>query len=249
MKGAAAVKKVRDFILGFLMLNGIWWALSLSIDSRALPQPTAVYGNFPALLSGTVLYHLGVSLMRVLAGMAVSLVIGTVIGYFMAAFDGFHRLFYPLVYFVYPIPKTALLPAAMLILGLGNASKILIMVLTTVFQVIITTRDAAAGIDPALYQVGRSAGKSQWSLIRQITLPAIVPELLTGIRINMGTALAILMIVEAYGTRAGIGYYILDAWSRMNYNEMYGGIVVLSLAGGIIFLLIDLIYIKVCKWK
>lgn len=86
-----------------------------------------------------------------------------------------------------------------------------------------------------------SAGASRGRLLGQITLPAVLPELFTSLRIGVGTALAVLFIVEAYGTRAGIGYYILDAWSRIDYLEMYGGIVVISVVGAALFLAVDLL--------
>ena len=65
----------------------------------------------------------------------------------------------------------------------------------------------------------------------------------------MGTSLAVLLLVEAYGTRAGVGYYILDAWSRIDYTEMYGGIIVISLTGAALFLAADLLFAKLCRWK
>lgn len=94
-----------------------------------------------------------------------------------------------------------------------------------------------------------SAGASRGRLLGQITLPAVLPELFTSLRIGVGTALAVLFIVEAYGTRAGIGYYILDAWSRIDYLEMYGGIVVISVVGAALFLAVDLLARRLCRWK
>ena len=77
----------------------------------------------------------------------------------------------------------------------------------------------------------------------------VLPELFTSLRIGVGTALAVLFIVEAYGTRAGIGYYILDCWSRIDYLGMYGGIVLISLVGALLFLGVDLLAQRLCRWK
>ncbi|KEZ87404.1 ABC transporter permease, partial [Lacrimispora celerecrescens] len=77
--------------------------------------------------------------------------------------------------------------------------------------------------------------------------PAVLPELFTSIRIGTGTSLAILLIVEAYGTRWGMGYYILDAWSRINYIQMYGGIVIMSVVGAALFWILDGIQWAMCK--
>lgn len=243
------MRKIRDFFIGFLYLNILWLLLSLLLDSRALPNPVQVYGSFSKVWESGILRHVGMSLYRIFAGVGLSLLIGMPLGYAMAQNKMVDKLFHPFIYFTYPIPKTALLPVAMLLAGLGETSKIAIMVLTMVFQVIITTRDAIMKIPESVYQVAVSTGKSQGFILRYITFPAILPDIFTGIRINLGTALAILLIVEAYGTKQGIGYYILDSWSRMNYNDMYGGIVVIAWMGAILFGVMDILLEKICRWK
>ncbi len=243
------MKKIKGFLCGFIAINILWFIASILLNTRALPNPIIVYKSFNIVIHKGILSHVAISLYRIFAGVGISLLIGIPIGYFMAKSKVVANILHPIIYFSYSIPKTALLPIAMLLLGLGDTSKVLIMFLTMVFQVIITTRDAIFYIPESIYHVGKSTGKSEWFLLRYVTFPAILPEIFTGIRINLGTALAILLIVEAYGTRLGIGYYILDSWSRMNYNEMYAGIIVISLLGAILFLCMDILIEKICKWK
>ncbi len=181
------------------------------------------------------------------AGLSIALLIGIPVGIVMASSATANHLLHPLVYFSYPVPKTALLPVCMLLLGLGNGSKILIIVLTTVFQIIVAVRDAAEHIDQGIYSVAKSAGAHKGSILKDITLPAVLPELFTSIRVGTGTSLAILLIVEAYGTRWGMGYYILDSWSRINYIQMYGGIVIMSVVGAALFWILDGIQWALCK--
>lgn len=239
------MKKLLQFLSGFFMLNIIWLIASLLLQTKALPNPFYVYKNFKQVIQNGIFLHVSVSLFRIFGGILISLLIGIPIGLKMAQSDRWNQWLYPLIYFSYPIPKTALMPVAMLLLGLGNSSKLAIMVLTIVFQVIITVRDGANHIDEGYYQVAVSAGASKKDLLYHITIPAVMPELFTNLRINMGTSLAILFIVEAYGTRLGIGYYILDSWSRINYIEMYGGIIVIAVVGAGLFLLIDIISEKI----
>lgn len=243
------MKKVRDFCIGFLLVNLLWLLASQLLQYRALPSPLQVYAQFGAVVSAGIFRHMGASLWRVFAGLGLSLLIGAPLGILMGRSPRWGKLLNPLVYFSYPVPKTALLPVAMLLFGLNDGSKILIIVLTTVFQILVSARDAAAGIDPAVYQVAVSAGASRIAVLRHITLPAVAPALFTGVRVSAGTALAILLIVEAYGTRAGLGYYIMDAWSRLDYVEMYGGIVVLALFGAALFLCADLLAQRLCRWQ
>ena len=167
----------------------------------------------------------------------------------MGYFKSVNRLLNPLVYFTYPIPKTALLPVVMTLYGLGDGSKITIIVLITVFQVIVSVRDAVINLDKSNYNSLISLGASRLQLFYHVTFPAILSEILTNIRLSVGTAFSILFFAEAYGTSYGVGYFIQDAWSRINYIDMYSGIVVLSLLGLILFIIIDYVEQLTCKWK
>lgn len=167
----------------------------------------------------------------------------------MAYSKTWNKILNPLVYFTYPIPKTALLPIVMLLYGLGDKSKIIIIVLILVFQIIVAVRDAALNIPYETYNPIRSLGASKLQIFSHITLPAILPELLTTLRLSIGTALSILFFAEGYGTKYGIGYYILDAWSRISYLEMYTGIIILGLLGFVLFMLIDILEESLFKWK
>ena len=77
----------------------------------------------------------------------------------------------------------------------------------------------------------------------------MLPDLFTSIRISLGTAVSVLFFVESYGTKYGMGYYIVNAWSRINYIDMYGGIIVISVVGFLLFTLIDFISDFICKWN
>ena len=242
-------KKMWIFFKGFLLVNFFWLLLAAVLSTPVLPGPLTVYGKLGQVVNGKLLLHIGASLGRVAAGLSAALILGIPAGLLMASSPAANRVLHPLVYFSYPVPKTALLPVSMLLLGLGNGSKILIIVLTTVFQVIVAVRDSAEHIDQGIYYVAKSAGAAKGVILKEITLPAVLPELFTSIRIGTGTSLAILLIVEAYGTRWGMGYYILDAWSRINYIEMYGGIVVMSVVGAALFLILDGVQQAVCKGR
>lgn len=216
---------------------------------RVLPTPVAVYTGMNNLYGDKLYIHVLVSLYRVASGLGISLVLGGSIGLLMAYSSTWNKVLNPLVYFTYPIPKTALLPVVMLLFGLGDVSKIVIIVLILAFQIIVAVRDAVLNIPPETYNPIKSLGASKLQIFRHITLPAILPELLTSLRLSIGTALSVLFFTEAYGTQYGIGYYILDAWTRIDYIGMYAGIVVLSLLGFTLFILIDILEENVCKWK
>lgn len=242
-------KKLLVFIQGFITFNLLWYLFSLKVNMKILPRPTEVYLNMFKLSNQEIYKHVIVSLYRVSSGIIISLIIGSLIGLLMAYSKMWNKILNPLVYFTYPIPKTALLPIVMLLYGLGDKSKIIIIVLILVFQIIVAVRDAALNIPYETYNPIRSLGASKLQIFSHITLPAILPELLTTLRLSIGTALSILFFAEGYGTKYGIGYYILDAWSRISYLEMYTGIIILGLLGFVLFMLIDILEESLFKWK
>lgn len=243
------LKKVSTYLIGFFLLNVLWYAFSGIMKSRIAPMPHEIYAYIPKLFSENFMEHLTASLFRMVIGLAISFVIGFAVGLIMGSSRRVNMVLNPLLYFTYPIPKTALLPVIMTIYGLGNGSKIAIIVLITVFQVIIGVRDGVINVTTETYHSLIGMGANRLQLFFYATFPSILPELLTNLRLSVGTALSILFFVEAYGTTSGIGYYIGDAWSRMNYIQMYCGIVILSLLGLILFVLIDFLENILCKWK
>ncbi|WP_099467174.1 ABC transporter permease [Konateibacter massiliensis] len=247
------MKKLRThclhFLEGFLLLNLLWYIGYLAANTTVVPNPVDVYANFGRVWKDHILIHILISLKRIGIGLALSLAVGVPVGMLMAYSKGINKVLYPLVYFSYPIPKTALLPVAMLLLGMRDGSKVAIIFLIIVFQVIVAVRDSIQNIDSSLYLVTVSAGASPLQVICHITLPAILPELLTSLRISLGTAVSVLFFVEGYGTRYGMGYYIVDSWSRIDYIGMYSGIIVISIVGFLLFAVTDFLSEKLCAWK
>lgn len=237
------------FLEGFLLINLIWYIGYLTVHTTVIPNPIMVYQNFGRVLADDILIHILHSLKRIGMGLSLSLLVGIPIGMLMAYSNIANKILYPLVYFSYPIPKTALLPIAMLLLGMRDGSKISIIFLIIVFQVIVAVRDSVRGIDSSMYLVTISAGASKGQIIWHVTIPAILPELLTSLRVSLGTAVSVLFFVEGYGTRYGMGYYIVDAWSRIDYIGMYSGIIVISIVGFALFAAVDLLSVKLCPWR
>ncbi|MGL5513517.1 MAG: ABC transporter permease, partial [Sporomusa sp.] len=137
----------------------------------------------------------------------------------------------------------------MLLFGLGELSKILMIFLIIVFQVIVAVRDGVSSIPKETYYPLYSLGASFQDVFREILMPASMPKFLTSLRVAMATAISVLFFTETFGTMYGMGYYIMDAWMRVNYLEMYSGIVVLSGIGLLLFGAIDYVEKKTCSWQ
>jgi NitT/TauT family transport system permease protein len=166
-------------------------------------------------------------------------------GYFPRA----DRVLSPIVYLTYPIPKVAMLQIVMLLAGLGEAAKIIMIVLIIVFQVVIAVRDGVKSIPGEMYYPLYSLGAGFTAILREILIPASTPRFLSALRIAMATAVSVLFFTETFGTEYGMGFFIMDAWMRVNYVDMYSGIVVLSAMGLILFAIIDWLERRLCRWQ
>lgn len=193
--------------------------------------------------------HAVASACRILEGLFIALLIAVPTGLLLANYPKINKICSPLLYFTYPVPKLALLPVVMLLLGIGEAAKIAMIVMILVFQLIVSIRDAALHIPREDFHVLVSLGANKRQILQWITLPAILPEMLTAIRVAIGTAASVLFFTETFGTDKGMGFYIVDSWMRLAYGEMYAGILVLSLLGFILFFTVDILEKRVCKWK
>lgn len=234
---------------GFIVLNIVWYLAFIFLDIKALPCPFDVYSSYPTAIEDGIFTHSLASLRRIAISLGISLLIAITLGMWMGYKPKVNRALGPLIYFSYPIPKLALLPIIMVLFDIGETSKIIVVVLIVVFQLIITIRDAVTNIPREHYHVLTSFGASGLQKMKYITLPAILPELLSSLRVALGIITSALFFIETFGTDEGLGYYITDAQNKVNYLQMYFGIIVLSLIGFVLFLIIDLIDSIVCSWK
>lgn len=236
-------------IIGFILFNIIWYICALVLELKALPSPTEVYTSYAKALDNDIISHSLASVQRIFISLGISLAIALILGLWMGYSKKANKLLGPMVYFSYPIPKLALLPIIMVLFDMGEASKIIIVVLIVVFQLIITIRDSVRNIPQENYYVLTSFGASNLQKMRHITLPAILPDIFSSLRVALGIATSALFFIETFGTDKGLGYYITDSQTRVDYVQMYFGIIVLSVIGFGLFLLVDLADSILCKWK
>ncbi|HHW81702.1 MAG TPA: ABC transporter permease [Bacteroidales bacterium] len=242
-------KSLRLLFGGVLSLNVIWWLLAVAFNNKALPNPIDVYAILPKVLYQGMLGHSVASLRRILLGVLIALALGILGGLLTGLSKRANKLLNPLLYLSYPIPKLALLPVAMIVFGIGETTKVLMIVLIIVFQLIISIRDAISSIDKENYYVLSTLGASKMQQVWHVVLPAILPEVFTALRVSVGIATSVLFVTETFGTDKGLGFFIVDAWMRIDYLAMYAGIVMLSVIGSLLFILLDIMDALFCKWS
>lgn len=237
-------KYFQGYVWGFISFFIVWYLLSILINTPALVSPFLVFKEVLFSFDIMWLVHSLASLYRIIISVSLTMLIGVTLGVMMGYFKLVNRILDPIVYFAYPIPKIALIPVIMTIQGLTNQSKITLIILICVFQVIVYIRDSVKNIPCQRYYSLISLGATNWQLLRYVTLHEIFPAILSSLRVTIATAFSILFIVEGYGTNIGLGYFIQDAWSRIDYLDVYVGIVILSAWCLMSLLIIDIIEFK-----
>lgn len=234
--------------LAVICLLPVWWACSMFTGGRIIPDPLVVCARFLQLLPSALWRHALASLARIGIALFLSLLSAVPAGIAIGRSRALDRALSPLAYLLYPVPKIALLPVVMLLFGLADASKVTIVFLVLFFQILVTVRDAARGIPVQYFLSMRSLGAGRLQTARFVIWPALLPQVLSALRVGTGTSLAVLFFAETFGTRQGLGYFVMESWMRMAYPDMYAGILALGITGLALFLAIDAVQRRVCRW-
>lgn len=232
--------------IGVLLLLAILWEAAGRwgwVHKVLLPPASAILRTFfQVIASGEVLEHLGVSLWR--AGLGYTLAalfavaLGVAMGYWRRIYDACEIT----IEYLRALPPPAIIPLAMVFLGIGDALKVFIIFFSCAFPILVNTIDGVRGVDPVLIRTARTFGLNPWQTAWKVILPAAAPFIMTGLRIAIAIALILTVISEMIGATSGIGYFILEAQRTLHVTRMYAGILVLALTGYAInrvFLLID----------
>jgi ABC-type nitrate/sulfonate/bicarbonate transport system permease component len=231
-----------------LAILALWQGAALLLRSPALPGPAGVFPAFLRAMAGPLAAHFAVSAWRVGVSLALALAAGVPAGMLMGRSRRADSLLSPFVHIAYPVPKIALLPLVLLLFGIGDLAKVFLITLMLFFQVLVTTRDAAREIPREHILSMLSLGANRRQTWRHLVLPAVLPKVLTALRIGIGTAIAVLFFVESFATSTGLGYFILDAWSRIDYSEMYAGIIGMALLGVLFYEGVEMVDRRLCRW-
>ncbi len=233
-------------IIGFLILV-MWHLFAVLLNSIALPTPVAVFYAFISGIKDDLLAHLLISAIRVGCGILFALALALPLG--MVSYKNrADKIVAPFIYLLYPFPHIVLLPLVILLFGIGDLSKIILIAIIVFFQILVTTRDAARNVSMNYIYSLLSLGASEKDIYKHVILPASLPKILTAMRISIGTAIAVLFFVESFATTKGLGYLIMDAWSRMAYPDLYAAIVTMALLGFCLYVMLEEVEHKVCAW-
>lgn len=246
MQGSEA--KRWSYLAAVATIIFLWYLLSLSIDSPALPAPPEVLLSLISqFFEESLLENFLVSAYRVIYAIALALSLAVPVG-LLSHERGIDKMVAPFLYLLYPIPHIVLLPLIIILFGIGDASKIVLIALVIFFQILVTTRDASRNVSEYYVYSLLSLGAGKKDVYRHVIFPASLPKILTALRISIGTAIAILFFAESFATTRGLGYLIMDAWSRADYPGLYASIVSMAILGFILYVTLEAIEKRVCRW-
>lgn len=234
------------YAVGIIMV--LWEILHLSLNSFVVPEPFQVILYSLKNIQELVM-HLGASLRRIGLGLGLTLIIGGALGIALGANKSLDRYITPVIYLIYPVPRIAFLPVFMILFGLGDLSKVILIFAISVFHLIVSVRDSIDHLPEHLFLTAKTWGLTKRQKLFNLIIPAAMPSIFTSLKIAIGSSMVAVFFAENYATKIGIGYYIMNAWIKVDYVEMYSGIVAISLCGMGLFKLIEEIERKVCKWK
>ena len=235
MTGWSMETKERLLAIGSpVALLVLWQILSWLnvLDARFVPSPLTIFeGGVQLVRSGELWTHLSVSLWRLAAGFLVGTIPGIAIGLVMGLSRYVRAALDPIVAATYPIPKIAILPLVMLYLGIGEASKIAIIAIAVIYLVLINTMVGVLTIDRVYFDVAKSYNAPWRKLFTRVILPGAAPMIFAGLRLSLGVSLIVIVSAEFVAAKAGIGYLIWSSWETLVIENMFVGIIVITVLG------------------
>jgi NitT/TauT family transport system permease protein len=238
--------------LAAAVLVAIWWVAVVASESVIFPTPLAVVQGLADMArDGTLWRHIGSSLLRVGSGFALAVAVGVPLGLLMGWIPSAYATVNPIVQLLRPISPIAWIPLAILWFGVGDASPIFLILLSAVFPIVVQTTAGVHTIERQYLRAAANFGVSRRKLFLQVVIPAVLPQVIIGMRVSLGVAWLVVVAAEMIALDSGLGYMIIDARNAGNrYDLVVAGMAVI----GVIGLLLDLAMrrlekLKTVRWR
>lgn len=231
--GDSGVSRTLAFLSSLVCGLIIWTALAWWVGKPAfLPSPQATLrGAVELLENGQLLESVLASFTRVVIGFSIGTCIGIPLGLFMGKSQIVRAFVDPYVEFFRFIPPIAFVTLAVIWFGLGETSKIILIVYTTVFMVAINTMIGVLGIDPDKRFAALCLGASEAQVFVHVTIPAVIPNIITGMKIAMGNSFMTVVSAEMVAAKTGVGFLIFNSRLFLLTEWIFVGIITLGLMG------------------
>jgi ABC-type nitrate/sulfonate/bicarbonate transport system permease component len=220
------------------------------LDARFFPAPTKIYETFVALIAdGTLWENTWASLQRLFFGFLLGGIPALLLGIAMGLNRPLRAFIEPLVATTYPVPKSAIFPLILLIFGLGEASKVVMVAIGVFYPVLINSCTGVLEINKIYLDVGHNFRASRWQVFRMIAFPGAVPHIMGGVKLGVGMGLILIAIAEMIGAKSGLGYLIWNAWEILSVETMYVGLIVIAMLGFLFSMILNEVERVLIPWK
>jgi NitT/TauT family transport system permease protein len=239
-------------ILAVATALALWEGLSRggAIPALYFPAPTVILSTLIELAgSGELWGHLRLTLSRVLGGLIFGGVPGLLLGLAMGASPRLRAAVDPFIAALHPIPKIALLPLIMVIFGIGETSKVIVISVAAFFPMLINTMTGVRQLNPIYFEVAENYGASRAQLFRRVVLPGSLPMALSGLRLALNLALLLTIAVEIVASHQGLGALVWRSWEVLRTDVLYASLVVTALLGVSFSQLVHFLTLRLVPWQ
>ncbi len=235
-------------VIAFLVL---WQAASTFgwVNASVFPPLDQIFSAlWTALASGALLDDIAISLQRSGIAFVAAVGLGIPLGLFMGQVRAVERALDPLLQFFRQTSALALYPVFILLLGLGETSKVFVIFWATLFPILLSTIGGVKEVDRKLIEMARTYGAGSLQIFRRVVLPASVPAIFVGLRLSATTALLLLIAAEMIGANKGIGFQVMNAQYNFQIPLMFAAILLLALLGLAANAALVLLQRRLCRW-
>jgi nitrate/nitrite transport system permease protein len=243
--------KVLPPIFGIALLVGIWALLTLK--STSFPTPAATFAEAIKVFSDPfyskgpndqgIGWNILFSLERVAVGFSLAALVGIPMGFAIGRFEVLNRMLSPLISLLRPVSPLAWLPIGLLVFKAANPAAIWTIFICSIWPMIINTAVGVQRVPADYLNVARVLNLSEWKVVTKILFPAVLPYMLTGVRLSVGTAWLVIVAAEMLTGGVGIGFWVWDEWNNLNVPHILIAILVIGVVG----LLLEMLLVNIAK--
>jgi nitrate/nitrite transport system permease protein len=243
--------KILPPVIGIALLVGIWALLTMR--SETFPTPLATFDAAVKLFADPfyskgpndqgIGWNILFSLERVAVGFGMAAVVGIPTGFMIGRFEVLNRMVSPLISLLRPVSPLAWLPIGLLVFKAANPAAIWTIFICSIWPMIINTAVGVQRVPQDYLNVAKVLNLSEWKVITKILFPAVLPYMLTGVRLSVGTAWLVIVAAEMLTGGVGIGFWVWDEWNNLNVKHILIAIVVIGVVG----LLLEALLISIAK--
>lgn len=235
----AAVLIMWEIVVAAAQLNPIY-----------LPRPTQILAALATMFSsGGLFTDLLATLGRIFGGFAISLIVGALLGIWMATSERVNAIADNFIAALYPLPKVTLIPLLIIWLGTGGPFMLAISALGAIFPIVINTVLGIRQCDPGLILAARDLGASNRQIIKMVLLPSAVPSIFAGVRLGLGVSIILVVAAEMVVGKVGLGARLYLAGQILETEQVFAVLIVLAILGVVVTKAQDLIDIWLNQWR